>query len=141
MSQKLTPLTALSSPVKLTDSDTLVADMSALDNLGRSQIKTVGIIGMIHALSQIGTDYRANHAQLIQDATTFMGGISLVDDNGATKTVLILQAVVAWGAGYDADATTPTDVNALLAEGRDLIALSEETLNRIFFYLFYALSV
>lgn len=139
--QTLTPLTAVSSPVVITDSNTLVANMSALDDLGRSQIKTVGIIGMIHALAQLGADYRTNHAQLIQDATTFMGGISLVDDNGATKTVVILQAVVAWGAGYVGDATTPTDVNDLLAEGRDLIALAEETLNRIYFFLFYSLSV
>jgi hypothetical protein len=139
--QTLSPLIAVSSPVVITDSNTLLGDMSALDNLGRSQIKTVGIIGMIRALAQIGSDYTADHAQLIQDATTFMGGISLVDDNGATKTVLILQAVLAWGAGYAADATTPTDVNDLLAEGRDLIALPEETLNRIYFFLFYVLSV
>jgi hypothetical protein len=86
------------------------------------------------------TDYRTNHTQLIQDATTFWGGVSNIDDNGTSKTVLIIQASLAWDIGKEVDASLSTDVNEVLNEGRDLRVLAEETLNRIAFLLWYIVS-
>jgi len=135
--QTLVDLIPLSSPPKLTDSETLVANMAALENLAPAQLKGIIILSQLEDLATFGLpDYTNNHSQLIQDATAFMGGISLLDATGINKQFWTILTVMAW---YDSP--TPYDVNTLLAEARDFIVLPEETQNRIFFYLFYALTV
>ena len=142
MSQTLTALTALSTPVKLTDSNTLIKDLAAVENLAPSQLKAIAILGMIYSCdSSNGTTYKTHHATVIQYAKTFMGGLSLLDQVGVNKQVDALMAVLAWSAGHSADATLSADVNTLLKEARDFLAVPEEALNRIFWFLFYALTV
>ena len=137
--QTLIDLTSLSSPPKLTDSKALTADMSVLDNLSPVELKAIAILSMLDtlALSFGKPNYTANHGQLIQDATSFMGGISLLDDTGANKQFWTILTILAWYSSIG----TPYDVETLLAQSRDFAALPEETLNRIFFYLMYALSI
>ena len=103
--QILQVLPALSTPVKHSDNAAMISNMSALDDLGRADIKAIGIVGLIHMASSMpgSTDYRTNHTQLIQDATTFWGGVSNIDDNGTSKTVLIIQASLAWDIGKEVE--------------------------------------
>ena len=146
MAQTLIALTALSTPPKLTDNKTLAANMSALTNLGATDLKAIQIEGLAHKLYGAGgDDYRAgtashNHAQLIQDATSFMGGISIVSGE-TSENLALAQAALDWGAGYVEDATLSTDVSTLLGISRDFRALPEETLNRIILFLKYRLAL
>ena len=143
MSQTLVTLPSPSVPVVITDSETLVADLAAVENLAKVQLKGIAILGMIYSLASIlgKPDFRTNHASLIQQSVTFMGGISLLDDTDTNKQLTAILAVISWSGGNAADPTLSTDVNDLLNEARDFIALPEETLNRIFFTLLYGLSI
>ena len=143
MSQTLKAFTALSSPVVVTDSKTLVWDLAAVANLAPVQLKAINILGMIYSLAAVvgKTNYKTKHAQLIQDATSFMGGISLVDDGDKSQQVEALDAVVSWDVGFTTGSGLSADVNTLLAEARDLIALPAETLNRLYYFLFYSLAL
>lgn len=140
MAQTLTALPALSTPTTVPDSRTLVANMSALENLGRADLLTVMVLGLVHDIS--GTkDYRTNHPLLISDAASLFGAISLVNPSDLNRQVLLVWAVLCWNAGKVADATLTTDVAALLLEGRDLRCLPEETLLQILFMLQYRLAL
>ena len=143
MSQSLTPLTALSVPPVITNSNTLVADMSALEDLARIQLKSITILGMIYSLASVGgqPNYKNNHAGAIQAGLTYMGGITNLDDVGISKQIWLILAVLSWHAGVSADATLSSDVNTLLKEARDFISLPEETLTRIYLTLFVALTI
>ena len=143
MAQKLVTLPSPSSPVVITQSKTLVADMAAVENLTKVELKAIAILGMIYSLASIfgKPNFKADHAGLIQDSITFMGGISLLDDTDTNKQFTAILAVISWSGGNAADPTLSADVNTLLKEARDFIALPEETLNRIFLTLLYGLSI
>lgn len=118
------------------------AQMSALMDLGRADLKAIAVVALTYAVNTAGdTDYRANHAALRRDAGILFGGTSNIDDNGSSFTVLLIQTVLAWQVAFDGDATLSTDVNTLLNLARDLRSLPEETLNRILFFLQYMMSV
>lgn len=140
--QNLTAHASLSTPVVITDSNTLVSNMSAMMNLGRAQIYTVSVLGLIYSLAAAGgKDYTTNHAGLIQDAKILLGGISLVSSEIAHNKLLI-DAALYWSTGRaGSGGTLSSSVNALLLEGRDFISLPEETLERLVMALRYRLSV
>lgn len=140
--QNLVVLPALSSPVKLTDSNTLAANMSAMTNLGLAGLRTISILGRIYQLNAAGgKDYRTNHAGAIQDAKILFGGISLISGQMSQNKALI-EAAIDWGDGESSDAAgLSNSVNTLLAEGRDFLELPVETLERILLMLKYRLGV
>lgn len=141
--QTLTPLTALSVPPVITDSNGLVKNMSALEDLARLQLKAITILSMIYSLAAVGgkPNYKNNHAGAIQAGLTYMGGITNLDDVGISKQIWLILATLSWHAGVSADATLSSDVNTLLKEARDFISLPEETLTRIYLTLFGALTI
>ena len=134
MAQTLTVHVDPHTPVVHGDSAQLVANMSALENLGRADLLAVAIIGFVHAVS--GTrDYRTNHRQLIQDAEVFMDGISNTQANNISRQMLLVFAAMAWDLGYQVDVGLTTDVATILNEVRDLRSLPEETLGRIMLFM------
>lgn len=134
MAQTLTLHVDPHTPVVHGDSAQLVANMSALENLGRADLLAVAIIGFVHAVS--GTrDYRTNHRQLIQDAEVFMDGISNIQANNISRQMLLVFAAMAWDLGYQVDVGLTTDVATILNEVRDLRSLPEETLGRIMLFM------
>ncbi len=85
----------------------------------------LSIIGLIHELKAVRSiDYTQKHAQLIQDATVFTRGLSMIDIGTAMTVVDISN-------GAAADAGMSLDLNTLRNEARDLVAKSEDELTRI----------
>lgn len=147
MAQTLTALTALSNPVVKSDGGNLVANMAALDNLGRRDLIVVSILGLVHALYAT-KDYRTNHPQLIQDGIVLLGGVSNLDNNGESKQVLLELASIDWNYGFKTDPVSSSntvglssDVSTIVKEGRDLRELPEQTLTRIRAMLRYRLQI
>lgn len=139
--QVLTAFTALSSPVKVTDAKTLAADMSALADLGFSDLRAVSIVCKIDELNAYsGTDYTSNHAQLMQDAKSFMGGFSLMDHQEPLAEMQ-MRTAMDWGAAKAKNASLSTDVAALLNTGRDFMSAPLETLNKVYLFLRYKLAL
>lgn len=89
----------------------------AVPNLTTRQLLTVMTVAMIHALPS--PDYTNNHAGLMQDAQVYTGAIPQFN-------WVVAMAALAWTAGKGNDATLSNDIEALLAEGRDLEGKSEE---------------
>lgn len=134
MAQTLTSLSQVTSPATLTMSNALAANMAALSDLGERDLKALTVIGLIHA-NYTTFDYRTNHAQLMADARKYLGGMSLINFHGTSYNALLIQAVLAWNVGLGVDGALSTSVNTLLNEGRDLLALPAETLDRLILYL------
>ena len=101
--QTLTPLTALSVPPVITDSNGLVKNMSALEDLARLQLKAITILGMIYSLAAVGgkPNYKNNHAGAIQAGLTYMGGITNLDDVGISKQIWLILATLSWHGGAE----------------------------------------
>lgn len=96
-----------------------------LATLSRRDVLTIVLIQMIHYVADGGEDYRTNHPGLIQDAAVYTKGINIE-----------LDVFAALGAIFQVWATQvnngmSSDVEAILAEGRDLANLSEDQLIRI----------
>lgn len=147
MAQTLTALSAPSNPAVIADSKKQVGNMAALENLGRADLLTIAILGEVHTLYAT-RDYRTNHKQLITDAVGFWGAVSLLTLNDVTKQVLLAMASSMWNLGFKTDPVSgvnttgiSSDVNTVVAEGKDLRTLPEETLSRILLYLQVYLSV
>lgn len=140
--QVLTAFTALSATVVPSDANTLSGDMTALSNLGFSDLKAVEIVCLIALLNgYTGTNYTSNHAQLIQDAKSFMGGFSLIYRE-EPEIVTQMQTALTWGSTRAKVAgSISTDVWSLLATGKDFRCLPLETLNKIIFFLRYKLAL
>lgn len=91
--------------------------------------KAIIIIGMMWVLGETTAfDYRSNHAGLIQDSEVYTKGISHFD-------VFAALAATSVSAGFAAKGTFPMTLDALELEGRDLIDLHEDTLDRIIGFL------
>lgn len=141
MAQTLTALVALHHPVVPADQTIPINNIAALEDLAPKQLLGVFILGSIHSM-YLTVDYRTNHTQLIQDAMVISKGVSLIDMTDVSKVIWQLLAMSSWDSGYSADPRTianPTglsnDVNAILAEARDLIELPMEILLRVMFLL------
>ena len=96
-------------------------------NISMRERMTLAIIGLIHTVTV--SNYKANHAGLIQDAAVYTGGISAQFD------LFSALAGIDWTNGHAVDGTTSANIPTLLQEGRDLIPLSEDHLLRIYVFL------
>lgn len=143
MAQTLSALAEPTSPPTLAMANAFRGEMAKLENLGRTDLKAIAAVALTYAVAQHadGVNYKSNHPQLITDAQNFLGAISLITDDGVNLRWIVIQTVLAWQVGYDADNTLSTDVNTLLGLARDLMALPEEVLNRILIWLQYMMSV
>lgn len=141
MSQTLTILPAITTPVTMLQNKTLSANVAAIQNLSNREVMALMVISKIHQLSATGTDYRLNHKQLRTDATAFMGGFSWENFPPGGTMMNRIQAVLAWNAGRAADATLSTDVNVLEAEMAGMRETPETTLWTFYFFLLYKLAV
>lgn len=132
MSQSITisTVTAPTSPVQPRSASQLLFDANygKLATLSLKQKLVIAVLFMVH-LDSGTTDYRANHAQLIQDAQVYLGGQSTPLDFWAAFDS------TAYAGALTGDAATSNDVETLLTEGRDLLAKSEEDLIRMVVYL------
>lgn len=100
-------------------------------NINNTGANTVAILGLIYKLAAAGgTNYKLNHAGLIQDTWVYLNSMVLrmMDFNTA-------RAVNDWNSGNVADGTLSTDPQALFKEGRDFFALPEDTQERILAFL------
>lgn len=139
MSQTLTRFPGLSVPTSPAGAATLSKNISAIANLDNRQVLSLAILGKIHECYIVyGIDYRANHKQLRTDAAGLMGAIPGV--GVAAEPLSRVEAVIAWNAGLVSDSTTPTDVNALVAEMGRFREIPEQTLRQIYYFLLYLVS-
>lgn len=92
--------------------------------------KTVSILALIYELASLGggTNYKSNHAGLIQDAQVYTGAISNFD-------MVTAMAAIDWTIGNTADATLSASLHTLMTEGRDFAQLSDDQLDRILAFL------
>lgn len=98
-------------------------------NISTRDRKTILVLALIHSLSGTGgINYVNNHKGLFQDATVFTKGISMIDFWTAF-------AATAWSSARANDATLTSDIEALFVEGKDLVNLHEDQLDRIIIYL------
>jgi len=100
-------------------------------SLNVKELHTIRILGLLYNLAKLApfaVNYKVNHAGLIQDATVYMGKISMFD-------LEVSHGVTDWDAGKSVDPTLSVDVNALLQEGRDFLQLPLETQQRIIGFL------
>lgn len=140
MSQTLTANTNLSSPVKVTDFKTLSANLAAIDNLDNREVIALSVVSLIHELnSKNGTDYRTNHKQLRIDATSFMGGFSVIgmDLSRFDK----MRAAIEWSTAFGLDAALTTNVNTIVKEMDAMRQTPESTLSLFYYFLRYKLSL
>lgn len=141
MSQILTALPAITSPVTIVQEATLRANVAAIQNLSNREVIALSVVAKIYQLAVPGTNYKANHKQLRADATTFMGGFSLENFPPGGTLISRVQAVIDWNAGFAADATLGTDVNALVALMAGFRETPESTLCLFRLFLLYKLAV
>ena len=122
--------------------NTLSANVAAIQNLSNREVLALSVLSKIYELNHIGgKDYRTNHAQLRTDATSFMGGFSLVDLGPAEQLSARIRAVIDWNAGYIADNTLGTDVATLVTNMAGQGASNEATLTMEYLFLLYQLAV
>jgi hypothetical protein len=145
--QILTVLPALTSPVTITQSKTLEADMAALGACSVPYLKAITIVCLAFELNgYTGTNYVSpvNMKQLDQDATSLFGGVELLAIEANLQYMTIV-AALAWNAAAAKVGATFTatysDVNALLAFAPGLLELPDDRLNQMIFLLRYRLSV
>ena len=144
MAQTLTswPAKSITEPVAVTQAKTLAANVAAIQNLSNRQVIALSVLGKIYELAHIGgVDYRANHKQLRIDSTSFMGAFSMVSLPTEGDLSARIRAVIDWNAGYLADSTLGTDVNALVANMAGLRETPEATLTWEYYFLLYQLGV
>lgn len=142
MAQTLVALPAITSPVTVVQAATLSANVAAIVNLDNRMTLGLTVISKIRQLKAAGgTDYTTNHKQLRQDAQSFFGGWKYPGFESGSSLVATIKAVIDWNAALAADATTPTDVNALVAEMAGFRETPELTLNLIYHFLLYKLAV
>jgi hypothetical protein len=134
MSQTLTVLPAVTSPVTVAQAATLSANLAAINDLDNRMVIALSVISAIHELAGVGGfDYRTNHKQLRQDASTYMNVFNTMTylEGQAAK----LRAVLDWNDGKVADATTSSDVNTLVKEMAGMRETPEYTLEKFYYFL------
>lgn len=98
-------------------------------NISDQDRNAIGILGLLYYLAALGgTNYKTNHAGLIQNATVYIGGISMIDP-------VTHRAVEYWNTGKQNGSGLSSDVPTLLKEARDLADLPADTQERILAYL------
>lgn len=139
MAQTLTVLPALSNPPTLSESNTLSANCAAIKNLDERQILALRIISLAYWLADAGgTDYKADYPLLISSTENVFGNAWNVITNPLSKCIEgQIEAVLDWSAGYTADNTLPTDVQALIDDMGILVGYPEATLYKVILFLRY----
>lgn len=141
MSQTLTAYPLISIPVTPAQNKVLAGNLAAIKNMDNRMVVALAILGKIHLLAVVNSqqNYIANHRQMRNDATAFMG----VWQNPGEFTCeppQRMQAISAWNAGSQIDPTLSTSVNALVIEMAGLRETPENTLNMIYQFLVYSLA-
>ncbi len=143
MAQTLVVLPALSNPPTLSESNTLMANCSAIQNLDERQILCIRILALIYWLDDAGgVDYKADYPLLISSTENTFGNAWNVITNPLSKCIEgQIEAVLDWSAGYTADNTLPTDVQDLINLMGILVGYPEATLYKVILFLKYKISL
>lgn len=141
--QTLVTLPALTTPITVTQANTLAQNVAMIQNLDNRMTLALSVLAKAYELQAGGgTDYRTNIPQLRIDATSLFGGtFNIASGPYGAGPMGKIQAVLDWNAGFVADATLPTDVNALVVLMGNLRETPETTLLLFMLFLDYKLSL
>ena len=140
MSQTLKILPSITSPVTVAQAATFASNLAAIENLDNRQVKALSVVSLIYLLNNKGgTDYRTNHKQLRTDATNLFGVFPIMGNNNQQESRY--RAVLDWNAGFTADSTVGSDVNALVSSMGGERDTPEPTLLMLAFFLRYKLAL
>ncbi len=141
MAQTLVQLPSVSTPVKLTDANTLSDNVSRIQNLDNRQVLALALLAKIYQLAAAGgTDYRADFEAFRIAATSFMTAFTI--PNGPNIDILFrVQTVIDWNAAYLVDNTIGTDVNGLIDKMGQWRITPETTLYQFYLFAKYLLHI
>lgn len=141
--QTLVVLPAPSNPPTLSESETLMANVSKIGNLDERQILALRIISLAYWLTdKSGTDYKSDYPLLITSAQQFLGNAWNAFGYPLTKSIEgKVEAILDWSTAYTATNTLSTDVQTLIDAMGILVGYDETTLYKVVLFLKYKLSL